>query len=173
MSCIIRSSIEFDTNDLSFTAKKKVNDFWYYYLDVSGTNIANKISQRGSLLYKISECCLSSKYLPLWKEKESMYSIRDDLDLIDNESICFSREYCDCKSKITEESFRGIMLLDDLSVFEIKASVVGMYRDYEKTGNLPIILSSNYVDDIYNTSYEGKDFTSLEGYLSTRNEFVL
>lgn len=162
---IIRSCIDFKNNILLNTSKRKVGDMFYYYSDtVEDKDIDSIVVFKEEFKRLISTACLDSKYLRLWGEKEKMYNLND----INN--IACSREYFDCKSKVTEQALRGIVFVEDsgLNVFKIRAEIVGFYKDFIETGELPITFITEYVDCLYETPY---DISSLDAYISNPINF--
>lgn len=164
---IIRSCIDFDSTMFLNYDKKQSGDFYFYHLTCEGKDLMSQVVFKEELKRLVANACLDSKYIPLWREKEGMYTFEKE------EDICFSQEYYALKSKITEDAFRAVIITDDLEVFEVQAEIVGHCKDFDKTGELDIIFATRYKDSLFSTSYAGKQFSSAEGYLSTRDEFVL
>lgn len=164
---IVKSCLDFDSSILRYTDKELIDGFYYYHLNCSGLSFTEAVLDMVTLKSLISNKCLVSDLLRVWKEKESMYSFEKFDD------ICFSQEYCQLKSEITKDAFSAVLLTDDYEVFNLLAEIVGTYRDFDESGKFDIMFLTSYIDSSFNTSYCNKDMSSLKGYLSARDEFVL
>ena len=167
--CIIRSVLNFDSILFKKSDVIKSGRYYYYHFEFSGNSFTSEINYLDTFMNKIVEESKKSDLIKVWEEKEKMY----DLSLVPDKGFYFSEEYHNLKSKITEDAFKAIILRESSEVFEVFADIKGTYEDYKNTGVMDIMFITRYKDSIYNTSYKGKDFTSSQGYVSSRDEFVI
>lgn len=160
--CIIKSNIHFSQSMLMLDDKGVLCDSYYYMLSCHDKNFMSKVVFKDRFKQLIEKSCQDSKYMDLWKDKESMYSFEKE------EDICFSQEYYSAKSKITEDAFRALIITDDQEVFIVRAEIVGTFKKYVETGKLEIMFILEYLDSVCNTQYDGVSFDSLKSYFATR-----
>lgn len=136
--------------------------YFYHLLRLEGRTLQNR-----DLLKFLADNCKDSKYIDLWKAKEEQY------DFEDPEEICYNEEYFKVKSEITKDIFQAVVFDKDQELFEVRVEVVGSYKDFQDKGYFELAFISNYRDCIMCTPYFDVDYSSIENYIKTRNNFVL
>lgn len=168
--CITKSDLEL--SNLLYKFEEHSGN--YYRTKFIGRNIKDIILDETSLKELICNSAITSDLMNIWREKEAMYQhIENNDDLEADDKVCYSQEYFALKSKIVEPLFRAIILTDDYDLFLVRAEIKGTYKDYETSKKLDLVFITEYIDSIFCTPYEDVNFLSLEGYLSTRTDFVL
>lgn len=162
--CIIRSVLDLrgfiKSHDVDI---KEVDGAFYYHFSMTGRKVESYLNEVSLLASLISDKCRDSRGMDLWREKELEYNFEN------SEDICFSQEYYSCKSAIASNVMQAIMLVDNIDVFAFQPEIVGTYRDYEATGDIPIIFKTTYLDMIHSTNFMGMDFSSLDKFLQGTN----
>lgn len=145
----------------------KSNEFYYSVIDTNETSFLTLFNDNYALLYNhmVNEI-YKSDYVALWAQKESMYKY-DKKKPDDN--ICYSQEYFLVKSKITEDILSIILVKDCIDIFKISAEIIGSYREFKESECIKLQYVTRYLDCIYNTPYDGVDFSSTENYIRTKN----
>lgn len=166
--CIIRSILDIKEFLIGDFEEEFFNGYHYYHCTLTGNKFESCINDLDKLCSLIAEECKKSNLIDTWKEKEAMYGLKSP------DKYYFSKEYFDLKDKISSDVLSSIILRDDLEVFSINPVISGVtYADFKTTGVLNITFITKYLDSIYNTPYHDKDFSSLQGYLSSHTDDML
>lgn len=162
--CIIRSVLDLRGFIKSHDVDVKEDEgVFYYHFPMTGRKLESYLSDTSLLASLVSDKCRDSGGMVLWREKELEYNFEN------SEDICFSQEYYSCKSAIASNIMQAILLVDNMDVFAFQPEIVGTYRDYEATGDIPIIFKTTYLDMIHSTNFRGMSFSSLDKFLQGTN----
>lgn len=171
--CITRSKLTIPHEILNFNESRGTNEYNYYYSEIQGRHLSSLVIDNMNLSKLISQVALKDKRLELLKHKEGIYEATIKQAESEDDKVCFSQEYYAMKSSITEPLFRSLLITDDYELFIIRAELIGNYADILNCSTSKVSFIIEYVDSVYNTQYVDADFSSLQGYLNSRNDLFL
>lgn len=153
--CIIRSSL--DLSGYLEVPSFKHNNFYYHHIEISGRNI---ILSDDLLKFLADNCNSTEKWLSL----ESEYNTNE---------LTFDNEYFKVKDEITQNVFQGVIFDSDLELFEVRLVIIGLAKDISSKGSFSLMPVTTYKDCIMCTSYYDVNYTDVENYIKTRNNYTL
>lgn len=171
--CITRSKLTIPHEVLNFNESRGTNEYNYYYSEIQDRRVSSLILDEACLSELIANVAVKDSRLEILKHKEGIYEATINQAESEADKVCFSQEYYALKSSLTEPLFRSLLITDDFELFVIRTELVGNYEDFVSSKQIGVLFVVEYVDSIYNTQYVDADFSSLQGYLNSRNDLFL